>query len=487
MPPSPATTSPPPDDGSAPSLGRQASSGAAWNLAGFASSQLLRLAINYVLAWLLVPKAFGYLTAALAFLQAIELLSDVGISASIVHDERGERQTFLDTAWTLQIVRSVGLWLLTCIVAGPYARYADAPILGVLLPVVGFGTVIAGFGSTNLYTAQRRLAMRSLALIDIAAQAMSGLVMIAWAVVDPSPWALAAGSLTSALTRTVTSYCLPGPRNRWRWDPTYARAMLRFGRWIFVNTLLSYAATQADRMIFVPLVDPELLGVYGMAVSLAAMPALAFGQLSWSVLFPLFSRLHRDAQDLAAAFVRGREAMLAGGGWVTAGLVACGPVFFSGFYEPEWHAAGYMVQLLAVGNWFSLMEVSCAAVFVATARTRFSAAASAAKLPAMFVAIPVGFHLGGFPGALLGYSLSETVRYAVTAWARRRIGLPGGRQDLRFSGLTAATGVAGWQLATWLVAWGWPEPVVFFVVGFTVTAAWLPNGWPHVLQFLARR
>ena len=63
---------------------------------------------------------------------------------------------------------------------------------------------------------------------------------------------------------------LPGTRNRFHWDRSSADEMMSFGRWIFVSTLLTFLAMQADRLIFGKLITLTDLGVYGVAAMMAS-------------------------------------------------------------------------------------------------------------------------------------------------------------------------------------------------------------------------
>jgi len=87
--------------------------------------------------------------------------------------------------------------------------------------------------------------------------------MVVVALVTRSIWALVLGGIVTGATRLVLSHAfLPGSADRFYWDAASVRALLRFGRWIFTSTLLTFAAMQSDRLIFGKLVTMSELGVY---------------------------------------------------------------------------------------------------------------------------------------------------------------------------------------------------------------------------------
>ena len=101
------------------SLTARALRSALFTLGGFGSAQLIRLASNLILTRLLFPEAFGMMALTMVFLQGLQMFSDVGVAPAIQQSKRGDDADFLDTAWTIQVVRGLCLWLAACALAWP--------------------------------------------------------------------------------------------------------------------------------------------------------------------------------------------------------------------------------------------------------------------------------------------------------------------------------------------------------------------------------
>ena len=260
------------------SLEARAARGAAWSMIGFAAGLALRFVGNVVLTRLLFEETFGLMLLVQAFLTGMHLFSDFGIGSSIIQNKRGDDPVFVNTAFTMQAGRGLILWMITWAGALPFAAFYNEPILAWVLPIAGFTALLEGLCSTKLLTANRELAMGRLTIIDLASQVAAFVVMIAWVTIRPSVWALVVGSIVSCVVRMVLSHtALLGLRNRLEWNEEAGRAMLHFGKWIFVSTMLTFLASQSDRLIFGKLVDMKLLGVYNIAVILATLPAQGLG------------------------------------------------------------------------------------------------------------------------------------------------------------------------------------------------------------------
>ena len=312
------------------SLEARAARGATWSMIGYAAGLALRFVGNMVLTRLLFEETFGLMLLVQAFLTGMNLFSDFGIGSSIIQNKRGDDPVFVNTAFTMQAGRGLILWMITWAGALPFAAFYDEPILAWILPIAGFTALLDGLCSTKLLTANRELAMGRLTIIDLASQVAAFVVMMAWMTIRPSVWALVVGGIVSCVVRMVLSHtALLGLRNRLEWNEEACRAMLHFGKWIFVSTVLTFLAGQSDRLIFGKLVDMKLLGVYSIAIILATLPAQGLGTMTAKIVFPLFSRVYNEGGDLAAAYRRIRWPLLVlwrlGNGRPRRGRADCGP------------------------------------------------------------------------------------------------------------------------------------------------------------------
>lgn len=469
--PSPASVAPPGQSSTA--LRSRAGRSAVWTLSGFGGSQVLRLLSNMVLTRLLFTEAFGLMALVAVFMTGLALFSDIGIGPSIIQNKRGDDVRFLNTAWTIQVGRGVALWIVACIGAAPFASFYGEASLAWILPVSGLTALLAGFNSPKLFTANRHLRTGRIVIVDLASQIAGLVVMVVWAIVSQSIWALVAGGLVTSAAKMILSHAvLPGERNRLCWDKEAARELFAFGRWIFFSTLLTFLVMQSDRLIFGKMIPLSLLGVYSIALMFATLPSLVAGYVGNQVVFPLYSRIHHSGEDLLPVFRRTRWPAMLLGGTILSVLITAGPSLIAVLYDDRYHAAGWILQLLAVGAWFGVMDATNTASLLARGKASIMVLSNASKLAAMVALIPLGYAVAGFPGAVAGFAASELVRYAVAAYATNKSGLTGWNQDLRLSCLVAVTGAAGWTGAHYLGQAGAPHVVIALACLVLVSVAW---------------
>src|SRR5690606_26470367 len=124
-------------------------------------------------------------------------------------------------------------------------------------------------------------------------------VMIVWALLSLTVWALLFCALSGDVARLILTHVpLPGPGNRIRWDRHAVRVIFDFGKWIFLSTLVTYLGLRFDIMALGKLEQEtpnglELLGVYNIGQTLAGLPVLITGQVVTWVLLPALAESFR--------------------------------------------------------------------------------------------------------------------------------------------------------------------------------------------------
>jgi O-antigen/teichoic acid export membrane protein len=443
--------------GPASSLQQLTLLGGLWALSGFAASQLLRFGGNLFLTRLLFPELFGLMALVNSFIIGLNLLSEVGIGNSIIQNRLGNTPAFLNTAWTLQVVRGSGLWLISLALAFPLAQFYGDLRLAWLIPLVGLTTLIAGFNSTRLFTLQRELNLRVRVSIDLASQILSLALMIGWAWLSPTIWALVAGNLAAALIKLALSYSVP-PRllPRPSWDNMAARAIFTFGRWIFVATALMFFAEQIDRLMLGKLFPLQLFGVYSIAETLADLPRSLTTAFSSQVLFPAISKIaNLPRAALRAKLLRHRQPILFSLALGLAVFFSSGDLLIHRLYDARYAAASWMLPLLALGFWPRLLSNTIEPSLLAIGKPKYTALGQLSRFLFTLFGIWMGFQSIGVAGAVLALTLNDLPFYVIVSYGLWREGLLGIRQDLR---ATVALAILLTILlgARWLLGWGLP-------------------------------
>jgi len=419
--------------------------GSFWTLAGFGSGQVVRLGGNIVLARLLFPGAFGVMALVNIFVQGLTMFSDIGIGPSIIQSKRGDDPTFLNTAWTIQVIRGVVLWVVSCLIAWPVAGFYQNPELRILIPVAGLIAIISGFNSTSLFTHNRHLMLGKLTGVLFSSQTIAVVAMIAWAWQWPTVWALVIGALLGGVVKMGLSHAvLPGCGNRLLWNREASKELFGFGKWIFLSTLITFLALQYDRLALGRLISLEMLGVYAIAATLCRMPMRIGTRLANAVLLPALSRRAQiDREEFADKVRRARGMVLPINLLAVLSIVLGAPMFFSYLYDDRYADASWIAQLLSITIWFTILMDSSDRALVALGDTRSMARGKLYKCIVMAVGSSVGYLSAGLPGFILGVAVGAMAGQIVVELAMAKNGIGIVRQDIVYTLTALGLGVVG--------------------------------------------
>lgn len=421
------------------SLFQRALTGSVLTAGSYAVTQALRLVSNLILTRLLFPEAFGLMALVSVVLVGLAMFSDMGIGPAISRHPRGDEPEFLDTAFSFDVARGVALWLFTCALAWPMARFYEAPDLAQLLPAAGLTLFIAGFNPTRIDTANRHLLLGRVTLLDLLAQVIGIVSMIALAFLLQSVWALVIGAIIGALAKLVVMHLwLPGRPNRFRWDREAGRDLIHFGKWIFLSTACGFLLSQGDKAIFGAYLSKAELGIYNIGWFLASFPVLLAGAVTGRVLIPLYREHHpSEGADNARRMRRLRSAVSGGTLLLLAVLGVVGVPLVGLLYDPRYQAAGSVVVIMAMVQMPAVIGMTYDQSALAAGDSRNYFLLMAVRAAVQTGAFLIGMELAGLWGALAAQGVALTALHPAIARLAHKHKAWDLRHDLTFFALAA--------------------------------------------------
>jgi O-antigen/teichoic acid export membrane protein len=430
-----------------------------WTVFAYGCTLVLRLASSLIMTRLLAPEAFGLIAIVVTIGMVASLLSDIGIRQAIVHSKHGDEALMLNTAWTMQILRGLTIWLLCCLVAlGLHAAgsagwltvgsvYAS-PELPLLLALGTLHTVIMGFDTTKRFTADRRIDQKRVVLIELAAMFIGVAVTITLGWFMRSVWAIVIGGAVGSSCAVAAGHLwLHGQPNRLAWDRAFARQIFGFGKWILASSLLYVLANNGDKLLLGVWVAPAVLGCYAIGQNLAMILEMAVGRVFSQVAAPAFGDVMRSSPErLREVYLRMRLPFdlmfISAAGF----MFAVGPWLVALMYDPRYAEAGTILQILSFMLVFSRYGVSTSA-YLALQAPQASAVMNLVRVVAFFIVVPLAYRLFGVHGAYWAIALHPLAAVPVIWWYDRRFGLASWRHEV----LTLAVWPVGWALGAGFV------------------------------------
>lgn len=426
-------------------------------VAGFGFSQALRLASNLLLTRLLFPEAFGLMALVMVFMIGLQMFSDFGIGPSVMRSERGDEPVFLDTVWTVQILRGVALFVIGCLLAAPVAAFYGEPVLFWMLIVASVQFLVLGLMPTRRETANRHLALGKLTVLEMLSQVISLVVIVGLAFALQSVWALVIGTLIGTCIQvTIMSMLLPGHRNSLHWDKAAALEVIHFGKWIFLSTIFGFLLAQGDKLILGKFLPLDVFGVYNIGFFLGSFPLMLGMVVITRVLIPVYRSCPPLESPENFQKLRGMRVI------ATAALFAAlGAVGFSGvwlvdlLYDDRYAHAGPIVVLIACIQIPLVIGLTYDQAALAAGDSKRFFIVSMIKAVLLIVGLLIGAQLGGLVGALIGQGLAILAAYPALVWLSVRLGVWDPLHDLGFAliGVILAGSAIWWNWAAVVALW----------------------------------
>lgn len=401
-----------------------------------ATGSAARLALGFIASILIArslgPEGFAVLAVLAAASGIAGALADLGLSDAAVKrvaevrardlavaERRGRAFFWLRLGASAVLVLACGLaagsisrdilglsadpWLLVLALAGVLATAASGAVTTLLQAVGRFGAVTAVMLTNSGLTALLAVGL-----------ALAGALNLVTAL-------LILGVVTSLAAFAVARHLLPTGWSLGFPGSSVLRAegapLIRFGGWLWLGGLFAALAAQLDLLLLNRLSEAAIVGVYGLALNLAAKVDVVNHSL-YTVLLPAASGL-RGEDSVRSYLRRGliRSALLSAA--LAPLFPLAGPIIHL-FYGPAYSAAAPLFQLLLAVAIFEIVATPFLLLAFTFDRPRLVAGADATRAATLGMACLLLIPILGPTGAAIARLASRLAGAAVILLALAR-------------------------------------------------------------------
>ncbi|HEY8581609.1 MAG TPA: oligosaccharide flippase family protein [Capillimicrobium sp.] len=399
--------------------------GVPWTLAAFTLSRGLQLVGTLIIARLVAPSEIGVVLTGLVVIGALNLLSDNGLSITLVVRDRIDER-LVGTVFTMMLGIAVCGAVAAAALAGPISTVFGEPELADVLPLLAL-TVITSTISwllTNLL--QREMLWRARFAGQFALAVGYVVVAVPAAALGAGIWSLVIGQIAAGVLATAVLWRAYPKPFRPQFHRREARIAFTESRPYVSQSVTAFFIENLHFIAVSAFLGAHAMALYSMSFRLSELPNKGLAQPVAEATLPAYVALRHDAQ-------RGTTALLTALRYVTlaaflplAILAATAPDFISVILGPRWTEMEPILLLLCVWgalavpagtlNWFvnagggaRYMAVTNLVRLFGIAPLIFFAAAVLESLTAVgvFMCVDVLVELG-----------------MISAYAHRRLSLP---------------------------------------------------------------
>ncbi|MEK7995056.1 MAG: oligosaccharide flippase family protein [Planctomycetota bacterium] len=321
----------------------KAASGLVTNLLFSCAGGLVTLLQIVLVPRLLGPELIGLFGLASAFGMAFEAFSDFGVGDKLVQDKTDDLRASYQTAFTVSLLLSSGLWFLLVLAAPLIARYYGLPVLWPLLTVMSY-RAFTSLVRLPLNVHYRRLNFAAYRLFPFLGKCCSLAVTVVLIYGGWGVWSLALGELAGLLLTAIPVWIRSPIPAKLRYEPAVARKYLVFS-WPIWSAKMTGALIGPATVVAISLyLNMTTLGHYKLAEQLAIF-GLSIDLILAQTAFPFFCRLQDSGKRLEEAFIAMSRLTMVWATPVGFGMFVFASDFISFVLTPEWAGAAWFIRV----------------------------------------------------------------------------------------------------------------------------------------------
>lgn len=305
---------------------------------------------NILLARMLSKADFGLAAVFAMTISLLEISGRMSFGQQIIQSKDGGSLQFQAASQLFQFVLSAaGACLIICL-SHPAASSFMVPQAAWAFAFLAVVPLAKGFEHLDYFCQQREFNFLPGVLCEVVPQAV--VTLAAW------PLAVWLGDFrvivwimaSKAILGMLMTHCLARQPYRWEWHRELVNGMWVFGWPLLLNGLLMFAGQQADQVLVGSFFSLEKLAPYALALSLASIPWMIFGQVASSLMLPIMARAQDDFPLFTRNYRTCMEYAALGSVAFTVPLIIGGEQIVRVLYGPKYIGTGVLIGILAAAT-----------------------------------------------------------------------------------------------------------------------------------------
>lgn len=372
------------------------------------ANRVLQLGTILFLAQFLAPAAFGLFGIALVTQSALNRLTKLGLNTALIQHKNDDIDTYLDTVWTVKLLRGVLLGVGLFLAAPFVSTFFGEPRVTDILRVFALFPVINSLRNPGTVYFVKDLEFHKDVVYNLSGRVVYVLVGVGVGYATKSVWALVLAMGASQVTSLVVSYFVHSYRPRLRFDRSAASELFDYGKWIFGSEMLMFLINEGDDAFVGWALGSSALGVYQLSYRLSNAPATEITHPIQRVVFPAYSKLQEDVASLRQGYFISVRVITLLAFPASVGIVVVAPVFVESVLGPTWLEMVVPMQLFAAYAGFRSFRSATVPLFRAIDRPDYDTKIRVLKLSLIIPFIypaSEAFGTSGVALVLLGHTL----------------------------------------------------------------------------------
>ncbi len=336
-------------------------------------NQLLSVVTKIVLVRLLFPNDFGIFALASGLIGFVGTFGNFGLDYAIIQKNELAKQEDYDVGMSLRILIAVGLFVVSFVVAGPWASLYGSPIVQPTTQVLALVYILGIWSfvpSTRLVT---ELRYRAIAIPALGAQIANTAVSIVLAFAGYGVWALVWGTVAATVISTAMYWVIHPWRFRFSLHRRVALPLLKYAQHLISAAVLAFLITNIDNFTVGYFLGTVPLGFYSIAYGYGYLPVSMFSTPMGAAFFPSLTKIQGDTEYMREGYLEGFGYAMAIIAPSAVGMAVLSPEIVNILFGPVWAPATVPLLILCFYGLFRAIVDFSSSLFSAIGKPRIIA------------------------------------------------------------------------------------------------------------------
>ena len=342
--------------------------GVGWTGASQAMRLTLQLGIIAVIARFLTPEDFGLVAMVAVFTSFILIFRDFGLSAALIQRKELHEEHLSSSFW-INVMAGFLLSLAMAALAPAIALFYNEGRLVLITIFLGSTFFISSFSIVQSALFVKEMKFKSLAIVEITALFISGIVAIVLAVAGFGVWSLVWQQITMNFIMTVLIWILSRwrPRFFFRWNRV--QEFLGFGLNLTGFNFVNYFNRHLDNLLIGKFLGSIPLGFYNLAYRILLFPIVNISWVIGRVMFPGLSAIQADKNRVKDVYIKATRYIALISFPLMIGVLIVAPEFVRVVFGPQWERSIFLIQILALVGFIQSVGTSVGWIYMSQGRT----------------------------------------------------------------------------------------------------------------------
>lgn len=308
-------------------------------------SQISAIAVNIVLARLLLPEDFGLIALATTYIGFIALLTSVGFGSAIIY-KQSSTEVELSTLYWANFILAILSYLVIAGTAPLASEFYNEPELKNIVWISAITVLLSPVFTIHYKIKERDLEFKLLSKITIISTTIAAIAGITAAYKGFGVYSLVIQLITFTIVRLVLILYSSNWKPRLLFRLGKVKDMIWYSVKYHASTSVLYMERNIDYLILGRIFSATTLGYYAFSYNIMYTPVKRISYIFSDILFPSFSALKDSPEKILNGYLQSMRLIAIISFPIMALLSFNAEWIIQAVFGPKWNGAVPIVQIL---------------------------------------------------------------------------------------------------------------------------------------------